>query len=73
MFADISGFTSWSSTRNPEAVLRLLECIYRAFDLIAKAQRVYKVCLIVMCLWAADVDLSRLAPLTSILLEQFSG
>lgn len=43
LFADISGFTSWSSTRNPEAVLRLLECIYRAFDLIAKAQRVYKV------------------------------
>jgi class 3 adenylate cyclase len=43
MFADISGFTSWSSTRNPEAVLRLLECIYRAFDMIAKSQRVYKV------------------------------
>lgn len=32
MFADIVGFTSWSSTRDPVAVFTLLESIYNTFD-----------------------------------------
>jgi hypothetical protein len=36
LFADISGFTAWSSTREPCQVFVLLETIYKAFDEIAK-------------------------------------
>jgi class 3 adenylate cyclase len=43
LFADISGFTAWSSTREPTQVFTLLETIYRAFDEIAKRRRVFKV------------------------------
>jgi len=43
MFADIAGFTAWSSTREPFQVFQLLETIYGAFDTIAKQRRVFKV------------------------------
>jgi class 3 adenylate cyclase len=43
MFADISGFTAWSSTREPSQVFILLETIYKAFDDIAKHRGVFKV------------------------------
>ncbi len=43
MFADISGFTAWSSVREPSQVFTLLETVYRAFDNIAKRRRVFKV------------------------------
>ena len=43
MFADISGFTAWSSTREPAQVFILLQTIYQRFDLIAKRRRVFKV------------------------------
>ena len=43
LYADIAGFTSWSSAREPNQVFTLLETIYRAFDEIAKVRRVYKV------------------------------
>jgi class 3 adenylate cyclase len=43
LFADISGFTAWSSTREPSQVFVLLETIYKAFDEIAKRRRVFKV------------------------------
>eukprot|EP00977_Amphora_coffeiformis_P006818 scaffold1498_cov163-Amphora_coffeaeformis.AAC.10 len=43
MFADIVGFTAWSSTREPSAVFTLLEGIYAAFDRIAARRRVFKV------------------------------
>uniref|UniRef100_A0A7S3L1G7 Phosphodiesterase n=1 Tax=Amphora coffeiformis TaxID=265554 RepID=A0A7S3L1G7_9STRA len=42
-FADICGFTAWSSTREPGHVFILLESIYAAFDLIAKKRRIFKV------------------------------
>eukprot|EP00977_Amphora_coffeiformis_P017039 scaffold5454_cov176-Amphora_coffeaeformis.AAC.9 len=35
LFADIAGFTAWSSSREPEQVFVLLENLYRAFDKIA--------------------------------------
>ena len=43
MFADIAGFTAWSSVREPSQVFTLLETIYRAFDHIAKRRKVFKV------------------------------
>lgn len=43
MFADIVGFTAWSSVREPCQVFTLLETIYHAFDEIAKRRRVFKV------------------------------
>ena len=43
MFADIAGFTAWSSTRDPAQVFTLLETIYSSFDAIAKKRKVFKV------------------------------
>lgn len=43
LFADISGFTAWSSVREPSQVFTLLETVYKAFDTIAKRRRVFKV------------------------------
>jgi class 3 adenylate cyclase len=42
-FADIAGFTAWSSTREPAQVFLLLQKIYQNFDAIAKRRRVFKV------------------------------
>jgi class 3 adenylate cyclase len=53
MFADIAGFTSWSSAREPSQVFVLLETIYQAFDEIAKRRRVFKVETIGDCYVAA--------------------
>jgi class 3 adenylate cyclase len=43
LFADIAGFTAWSSTREPSQVFMLLETVYHEFDTIAKRRRVFKV------------------------------
>lgn len=43
LFADIAGFTAWSSTREPTQVFILLETIYKAFDEIARNRGVFKV------------------------------
>lgn len=42
-FADIVGFTAWSSVRKPFQVFMLLETIFAAFDELAQARRVFKV------------------------------
>lgn len=42
-FADIAGFTAWSSVREPFQVFILLETLYAAFDAIAKRRRIFKV------------------------------
>jgi class 3 adenylate cyclase len=42
-FADIAGFTAWSSEREPSDVFGLLETLYGTFDKIAKKRRVFKV------------------------------
>jgi len=42
-FADIAGFTAWSSVREPSKVFKLLESVFRAFDEIARVRRVLKV------------------------------
>jgi Adenylate and Guanylate cyclase catalytic domain len=43
MFADIAGFTAWSSTRGPELVFVLLQSLYQRYDQIAKRRKVFKV------------------------------
>ena len=43
MFADIAGFTAWSSEREPAQVFQLLESIYHTFDVVAKRLGVFKV------------------------------
>ena len=43
LFADISGFTAWSSTREPAQVFMLLQTVYQNFDLLAKRHKVFKV------------------------------
>ncbi|KAL3930610.1 MAG: hypothetical protein SGBAC_011690 [Bacillariaceae sp.] len=42
-FADICGFTAWSSVREPSQVFILLETVFQAFDAIAKKRKVFKV------------------------------
>lgn len=54
MFADIAGFTAWSSTREPSQVFILLETIYKEFDILAKRRGVFKVetvgdCYVAVC------------------------
>ncbi|CAB9515791.1 Receptor-type guanylate cyclase gcy [Seminavis robusta] len=43
LFADITGFTAWSSVREPSQVFVLLETLFQSFDSIAKKRRVFKV------------------------------
>jgi Adenylate and Guanylate cyclase catalytic domain len=43
LFADIAGFTAWSSLRDPSQVFLLLESVYHSFDRIARRLRVFKV------------------------------
>jgi hypothetical protein len=42
LFADLAGFTKWSSTREPEQVFELLETLYGAFDKLAIRRQVFK-------------------------------
>lgn len=53
LFADIAGFTAWSSSREPSQVFTLLESIYNSFDRIANRSRVFKVETIGDCYVAA--------------------
>jgi class 3 adenylate cyclase len=43
LFTDISGFTAWCSTRNPDQVFVLLQAVFQRFDDIAKRRKVFKV------------------------------
>jgi hypothetical protein len=43
MFADIVGFTAWSSMREPSQVFMLLEGLYSSFDEVALRRKVFKV------------------------------
>jgi class 3 adenylate cyclase len=42
MFADIAGFTAWSSMRDPSQVFTLLGTIYCVFDKITDRRGVFK-------------------------------
>ena len=54
LFADIAGFTAWSSVREPHQVFTLLEKIYTSFDKVAKKRRVFKVETVGDCYVAAS-------------------
>lgn len=43
LFADIAGFTAWSSVREPTQVFTLLQTLYQAFDKVAKKIGVFKI------------------------------
>jgi len=43
VFADIAGFTAWSSEREPAQVFQLLETLFKEFDTEAKRLGVFKV------------------------------
>lgn len=43
LFADIAGFTAWSSEREPTQVFQLLESLFCEFDSEAKIMKVYKI------------------------------
>ena len=43
LFADISGFSAWSSEREPEQVFTLLETIFQTMDRLARRKTVFKV------------------------------
>lgn len=54
MFADLVGFTAWSSTREPTQVFVLLESLYSAYDKLAVSRKVFKVetvgdCYVAVC------------------------
>jgi len=54
LFADIAGFTAWSSIREPSQVFTLLESIFGSFDAIAGELGVFKVetvgdCYVAVC------------------------
>ncbi|CAB9523113.1 Receptor-type guanylate cyclase gcy [Seminavis robusta] len=54
IFADMVGFTEWSSMREPTDVFLLLETVYAAFDEIAARRKVFKVetigdCYVAVC------------------------
>jgi len=53
MFADIAGFTAWSSEREPSEVFQLLESVYFAFDSVARQMGVFKLETIGDCYVAA--------------------
>ena len=53
-FADIAGFTAWSSQREPTQVFTLLQTLYHAFDRVANKRDVFKVETIGDCYMAGE-------------------
>ena len=54
MFVYISGFTSWSSNRNPVDVFQLLELLFKEFDILGFQTGVFKVSTIGDCYLATS-------------------
>ena len=71
MFADLAGFTSWSSKRSPEDVFELLETLYAAFDAAATKRKVFKVETIGDC-YLAVAGLPHPQPDHSVLVVKFA-
>lgn len=72
MFDTTSGFTAWSSTRDPAQVFQLLESIYNAFDAIAKTRKVFKVETIGDC-YVAVTGLPDPQPNHAIIMARFAS
>jgi class 3 adenylate cyclase len=71
MFADIAGFTAWSSTRGPEQVFVLLQSLYHKFDQLAKRRKVFKVETIGDC-YLAVAGLPEAQPQHAIIMARFA-
>jgi Adenylate and Guanylate cyclase catalytic domain len=71
LFADIAGFTAWSSSRQPTQVFQLLETIYAAFDKLAKQHGVFKVETIGDC-YVAVVGLPTPRKLHAVVMARFA-
>jgi Adenylate and Guanylate cyclase catalytic domain len=54
LFADIVGFTLWSSSHDPYQVFTYLETLYAAFDTAAAEQDIFKVSLLLCCILIFD-------------------
>ena len=54
MFADIDGFTSWSSNRNQVDAFQLLELLFKEFDTVGLQTGVFKVSTIGDCYLATS-------------------
>jgi Adenylate and Guanylate cyclase catalytic domain len=78
LFADMAGFTAWSSTHTPEQVFELLERVYSAFDKIANRRKVFKVetigdCYVaVVCIVTLCICLPPPAPRARVRFSHFS-
>jgi class 3 adenylate cyclase len=72
MFADVVGFTAWSSVREPSQVFCLLESIYGAFDNIAAKRRIFKVETVGDC-YVAAAGIPEYRKDHAIAIVQFAG
>jgi len=72
LFADLAGFTSWSSNREPQTVFKLLETLYGAFDAIAKKRNVFKVETIGDC-YLAVTGIPNTQPKHAIIMTRFAS
>jgi len=72
LFADIEGFTAWSSEREPTQVFELLESVYAGFDEIAKRLKVFKVETIGDC-YVAVTGLPESQPDHALRMAQFAS
>lgn len=72
IFADMVGFTSWSSKRQPVQVFELLETVYKAFDAIAVRRRVFKVETIGDC-YVAVAGLPMAQPDHAVIMTRFTS
>lgn len=70
-FADLAGFTKWSSSRTPVEVFDLLEKVYGEFDRMAKRYKVFKVETIGDC-YVAVTGLPEAQPDHAVLMCKFA-
>ena len=71
LFADISGFTAWASTKDPPQVFCFLESVYNAFDEIAVRRRVFKVETVGDC-YVAATGVPDAQPQHAIIMARFA-
>ena len=71
LFADIAGFTKWSSSRDPPQVFTLLEALYGSFDAIARRRKVFKIETIGDC-YVAATGLPEAQPDHAIIMTKFA-
>ena len=71
LFADIAGFTAWSSEREPTQVFQLLESLFHEFDAEAKSMKVFKIETIGDC-YVAVTGLPEATPNHAVIMAKFA-